>query len=69
MPVGEVAGPLFDMLRAGDAAGAEAAAWLLGYCATDSVARRTLSDAGAASALMPVGLFHACPHINITQHY
>lgn len=35
-------------------AGAEAAAWLLGYCATEAVARRTLSEAGAASALMPV---------------
>jgi hypothetical protein len=34
--------------------GAEAAAWLLGYCATEAVARRTLSEAGAASALMPV---------------
>lgn len=35
-------------------AGAEAAAWLLGYCATEPVARRTLCEAGAASALMPV---------------
>lgn len=50
----EVTAPLFDMLRAGDAAGAEAAAWLLGYCATDPMSRRHLTDCGAASALMPV---------------
>ena len=50
----DAAGPLFDMLRSGDAPAAEAAAWLLGYCATDPPARRILSELGAATALMPV---------------
>lgn len=52
MSIDRAADPLCRMLLGSDAAGVEAAAWLMGYLAMDPAARRPLVILGVAPPLV-----------------